>query len=229
MAKYILGDSISTANKVFLANQIGKFKIDLKNEKFYGGEIKVSGTKDNKVILIRVPTVGSLAQEKTEYFTLEQLNENIKKITSSNEFIVQLNDFLRNMDSNKLILINIDCIDKCKEVAQNVSKIVNRYPKLNLFISVPDEHAYDFLDLVNINHKKGISINYIPNPDIIKKKIDFFVLDKKLAFPGVIEELFSNGYQIFIADINNTIQEKTLNEVAGQNFKDLYIIRPLIW
>lgn len=154
-----------------------------------GVELDVRITKDNKIIIFHNPFVKN---KLINHQTLKQIKKINIGTKQKPQKISTLNEFLKNIKTNKIILIEIKNITKNYKICTELLKIISKY-KLNIYICSFNE---DLIKYINY-HKKAIIVGYGQNIKKLYHNYDFNMVS--ILYKDVIK----NQKETFIFTINN--------------------------
>lgn len=153
----------------------------LRTDYIAGVELDVRKTKDNQLVIIHNPTISwtSNGTGIVKYMTLKELEQYNFGNEQHKQKICTLNDFLKEVKTNKIIMIEV----KDSSITDLLFQVIQNYPNLNLYISSFDDiflkqfkekHPKYKVGLIMgemINHNKDISqFDFIVTKDIHLKK-----------------------------------------------------------
>lgn len=145
-----------------------------------GIEIDVRITKDKRLVLIHDPVIDFVSNGSgiVSYMNLIDLQK--YKYGKGEEKIVTLDEVLSTINTNKIILIELkEMGNNYIDLVNETIKLLNKYHKLNIFIS---SFNYLLLTYLKSNYpsvKCGLIIGYGINTLRINNKFDFNIVSNK--------------------------------------------------
>lgn len=172
-------------------NTIESFNNAYNDSSFFGIELDVRKTLDNKLVVLHDFFINRVSDgygfiNKLTYKDILKYNFNTKK---NKEKILLLKDVIKKYNK-KIILIEI------KDSSINLNEIKDIINKNNIYVmSFNKKHIYSFLDS-NKKYKLGY-LNY-GNYDKSDLNLDFIVLNKYLITDKIIEFYKKHNIEIFV-------------------------------
>ncbi|MBP3461305.1 MAG: glycerophosphodiester phosphodiesterase [Bacilli bacterium] len=155
-------------NHSFKENTIEAIKGVLNKDYIDGVEIDIRLTKDNKIVLYHSPIIYNLGLIS---------NNNLKEIK---KYANELNDVLKKIKTNKLILIDIKC-EICKEdiFIEKLHKIIKKYKKLNIYLC---SFNYKLVKKIKekYKYKTGLIISNMINKNKNIESFDFILMNYRI-------------------------------------------------
>lgn len=156
-----------------ILNALGKNYID-------GIEIDVRMTKDKQLVLIHDPVIDFISDGSVIVSRMNLSDLKKYKYGKSKEELITLDEALIKINSNKIIIIELkETGNDYINLVDEVMKITNKYPNLDIFIS-----SFNFLLLTYLknnyyNVKCGLIIGYGLNSLKINNNFDFNIVSNK--------------------------------------------------
>lgn len=155
-------------NHSFKENTIEAIKDVLNKDYIDGVEIDIRLTKDNKIVLYHSPIIYNLGLIS---------NNNLKEIK---KYANELNNVLKKIKTNKLILIDIKC-EICKEdiFIEKLYKIIKKYKKLNIYLC---SFNYKLVKKIKekYKYKTGLIISNMINKNKNIESFDFILINYRI-------------------------------------------------
>lgn len=167
--------------------------IDCLNQDYISGiEFDVRITKDNKIIIHHNMLV---SDKKNNLFSIK--HQTLKEIQNIDPYISTLEEFLRSVKSNKILLIEIKEESNNFDIfIINLFNILKKYTYLNIYIC---SFNYNLIKKIKSKYSKyrcGLIIGYLMNTQHIDNKLDFFLYSYNYI------DLINYDKEIFIFTIN---------------------------
>lgn len=180
-------------------NSVKAIKYSLRKNYIDGVEIDIRLTKDNKIILYHDNFINGKLVSLLKYKDIRKIDKNI----------VLFNKFLKEIKTNKIILIELkNSVVKEKIFCDQVYKLLNRYPK-NYYICSFDYSLLNRLKEKMIKYPLGVIAGKIIN-NTIKYNYDFVNIYYK--------SYSDNKKDKFVWTINN------IRNIENFKNKDVFII-----
>lgn len=185
--------------------------LDVLSKKYIDGvEFDVRMTKDKKIILYH----NMLIKTNNNYEFI--LNKTFLEITKINNKIITLDELLKNIKTNKILLIELKCEnDNYNELIAKFINIVKKYNYLNIYICSFNYGLIKTIKNKYPHYKCGLIIGYLMNTNNITNEFDFFLYGSNYL------KLINYDKEIFIFDINKKDKLKFIQEKLKSEF---YII-----
>lgn len=168
--------------------------INCLNQDYIAGiECDVRITKDKKIVINHNMLI---SDKKNNLFKIK--NKTLKEIKKINSSICTLEEFLKEVKQNKILLIEI------KEESDNFDifiiilfNLLKKFSYLNIYICSFNYKLVKKIKSKYSNYKCGLIIGYLMNIKNIDKKLDFFLYSYNYI------DLIDYNKEIFIFVINN--------------------------
>ena len=187
--------------KDFKENTYRALTNGLNDKNSLGIEFDVRMTKDKKVVVIHDKTISRVSDgfglvSKKTYKELLEYNFGTKKYR---EKILLLDDFLKQVNSNKILLIEIK---KETTIAYYANEVLKKYNYLNIYIASFDKEILNQLTYLNNNIKTGLIMwGYKKNKNT--KMYKFMVLRQRSLDKEILKQLNNNKQELFIWNVLN--------------------------
>lgn len=150
----------------------------LKKDYIDGIEFDIRITKDKKIVIIHDPIIdlvsdGSGLVKMMTYKKLLKYNFGTKE---NPQKIMLLDDFLKELNTNKIIIIDIKEELTDLEIVKYLPRIINKY-NLNIYLT---SFNYNIIKHLT-NHKVGLLIGYTINKDKLYNHFDFNIVSSNYA------------------------------------------------
>lgn len=150
-------------------NKINCLIDSINNSNIDGIEIDVRMTKDKIFVL------------NHNLFILKDFKIiNVDKSYYKELFIDKLTDLLNNIDSNKIIMIDMKCIYNYKKYAHNLIKVLKKYKHLNFLLVSFNYNLIKYIKTKYNQYKCGLIIGYKINTNKDYQLFDFISIHYKL-------------------------------------------------
>lgn len=167
--------------------------IDCLNQDYINGiECDVRITKDNKIIIHHNMLV---SDKNGNLFNIK--NKTLKEIQNINSQISTLEEFLKSVKSNKILLIEIkEESDNFDVFIISLFNILKKYTYLNIYICSFNYNLIKKIKSKYSKYKCGLIIGYLMNTHHIDNDLDFFLYSYNYI------DLINYDKEIFIFTIN---------------------------
>ena len=155
----------------------------LKSKYTDGVEFDIRVTKDNKFVICH------------DLFYNGHYVKNTRLKTLQKDGLNSLNEVLKNINSNKIILIEIKEEGKNYKFVNKLIKILKRYT-LNYYICSFNYNLLKYIQSKNTNYKIGLIIGFLINEKKINNNFDFNSIN--------IKDYKKTSKETFVWTINNT-------------------------
>lgn len=192
----------------------------LKKDYISGVEFDVRMTKDKKIVVTHNMTISKVSNGFgfVKNMTLKQLrkyNFGTKKHPSK---IATLDDVLKNINSNKKIIIEIKAeIDKIKVIVNKIIKIVSKYQYLNIYFCSFNRKVIEYIFKKNYPVKLGLILLLPFDLNKIDNYCDFYVMN--YLHLNKVNEI--KNKEIMLWTVNN---KDVLNDIRRKVNKNICII-----
>lgn len=185
--------------------------LDVLSKKYIDGvEFDIRMTKDKKLILYH----NMLIKTNNNYEFIS--NKTLLEIKKINNNITTLDELLKKIKTNKIILIELKYeSNNYNELITKFINIIKKYRYLNIYIC---SFNYELIKTIKKHYpynKCGLIIGYLMNTNNITDQFDFFLYGSNYI------KLINYDKEIFIFDINKKDKLKFIQEKLK---KDFYII-----
>lgn len=190
-------------NHNYSENSLSAIQNVLNNNYIDGIEIDVRITKDKNIVLMHDPVIDFISNGSgvVKYMTLKELQK--YKYGKSNEKISTLTEVLNNINTNKIILIELkELTNDFVNLVDKTIEIINNY-NFNIYISSFNFKLLNYIKIRYKNIKCGLIIGYGLNIPHLKNNFDFNVVALKYY------KKMNKNKSVFIFDIKNN--DKILN------------------
>lgn len=154
------------------------------NSKYTNGvEFDIRVTKDNKFVICHDLFYNGHYIKNTRLKTLQRSGLN------------SLNEVLKNINSQKTILIEIKEEGKKYKFVNKLINVLKRYP-LNYYICTFNYNLLKYLQNKNVSYKLGLIIGYLINEKRINNNFDFNSIN--------IKDYTKTSKETFVWTVNNT-------------------------
>ena len=167
-------------NHKYSENSLSAILDVLEKDYIDGIEIDVRITKDKRLVLIHDPVIDFISDGTgiVSHMILSDLKK--YKYGKSKEDMLTLDNLLDKITTNKIILIELkEMGNDYIELVDETIKLINKYPKLNIFISSFNYLLLTYLKNNYPNIKCGIIIGYGLNTLKINNQFDFNIVSSK--------------------------------------------------
>ena len=202
-------------NHTYSENSLKAIENVLSKDYIDGVEFDVRITKDKKIVLIHDPIIDLISNGSgiIKYMTLKDLQK--YKYGISKESIITLDDLLRIIHTNKIILIELkefgnDFIDLVEETI----KIISNY-NLNIYISSFNYKLLNYIKSKYRDVKCGLIIGYGLNIMYLKNNFDFNIVSYHYCKRISNDKLTI----IFNIDKNNCKLDSDVYLITNSSFK----------
>lgn len=161
----------------------------LKTDYIAGVELDVRKTIDDQLVIIHNPTI-SWTSDGTgivKYMTLKELEQFNFGNQTHDQKISTLDAFLKEVSSQKIIMIEV----KDSSISDLLFQVIQKYPNLNLYISSFDAHFLKQFKEKHPEYKVGLIMGEIINHNQDTSLFDF-VVTKEIHFKKA-KEIFLWG------------------------------------
>ena len=167
-------------NHIISENSLSAILNVLEKDYIDGIEIDVRITKDKRLVLIHDPVIDFISEGTgiVSHMTLSDLKK--YKYGKSKEDIVTLDEILDKITVNKIVLIELkEMSNDYINLVDETMKLINKYSKLNIFISSFNYLLLTYLKNNYPNIKCGLIIGYGLNTLKINNKFDFNIVSSR--------------------------------------------------
>lgn len=176
---YLIAHRASNNHK-YSENSLPAILNVLEKDYIDGIEVDVRITKDKKLVLIHDPVIDFISDGTgiVSSMTLDDLRKH--KYGKSKEEINTLDEVLNKITTNKIILIELkEMGNDYINLVDETIKSINKYPRINIFIS-----SFNYLLLIYLknnypNIKCGLIVGYGLNTLKINNEFDFNIVSSK--------------------------------------------------
>lgn len=220
---YIIKDGIGSKNTTI--NTEKAISLALSSSELSGVSLNLNMTKDHYIVITAGDTLPGFSNIKIQNATLEELKVHNIGTRVSPQQILTLGEFLEYFhdDSKSFILTMDDHGANNKLFVEVVSRIVNQYPNMSLYIKSPVAEIVLYLrELVQFAKVGAILLN--ENPYFLKQDLDFYSLAKPTLCPYWSKQKSEEGVLLMVENIcDEKVAVNTIREV--QTFlKKMYMI-----
>ncbi|NLL44427.1 MAG: hypothetical protein GX247_02010 [Mollicutes bacterium] len=188
----------------------------LKKDYILGVEFDVRMTKDKKIVIAHNMTISKVSDgygliKNMTLKELQKYNFGTKQYPSK---IVTLDSVLEKINGNKKIVIEIKAeMDRLKMMIDRITKIINKYNHLNLYLCSFNRQVMEYLYQKKIPAKLGIILVYPFNLTKIESYCDFYVINY-LYFKKLEQTKEIMVWTVNSKDIYNNIKYKINENVS---------------
>lgn len=190
-----------------------------------GIEIDVRLTSDNKVVVIHDKTIDRTSNGSGNIadMTLRELRKFNYGSNLSPSTINTLDEILNELNSFNLLIIELkDEGTKNKILVDEVLKIINNFPNLNIWLK---SFSLDIVNLLknNSNYPIGILIDKTRTA-YLNEDVDFYSISKHVINKSIFKTLSNNGKTLMIWTVDSFNELEDLTKRLGEYLNDAYII-----
>lgn len=165
----------------------------LNQDYIMGIECDIRITKDKKIVIHHNMLI---SDKNNNLFQIK--NKTLKEIKKINSSICTLEEFLKEVKQNKILLIEIkEESDNFDIFIINLFNLLKKFSYLNIYICSFNYKLIKKIKSKYSNYKCGLIIGYLMNIKNIDKKLDFFLYSYNYI------DLINYNKEIFIFTINN--------------------------
>lgn len=165
----------------------------LNQDYIMGIECDIRITKDKKIVIHHNMLI---SDKNNNLFQIK--NKTLKEIKKINSSICTLEEFLKEVKQNKILLIEIkEESDNFDIYIINLFNLLKKFSYLNIYICSFNYKLIKKIKSKYSNYKCGLIIGYLMNIKNIDKKLDFFLYSYNYI------DLIDYNKEIFIFTINN--------------------------
>ena len=191
-------------------NTIDALLYCLNQEYISGIEFDIRITKDKNIIIYHDMLI---RDNDGNIYTVKQ--KNLSEIKNININIPTLEEFLKKVNSQKLLLIEIkEESDDFDIFIIKLFNILKKYKNLNIYICSFNYKLIKKIKAKYSRYKCGLIIGYLMNTNNISNNLDFFLYSYNYL------ELINKDKEIFIFTINKKEKLRKIND----NLSNYYII-----
>lgn len=189
-----------------------------------GTRLDVYITKDNYLVATTENGFqrSGLTKETLENTNYETIIRHNIGTTVKFQGIIPVSEAMKIFNNkNKILLLNIiEHDNKNSVLVDNIKDLTKVFPNVNLYLESDNDEVIEYLLSSNINAKNG---KIIKNRTINNYNLDFYSFDKDNIDVNLINNLYRNGKQIIITNINTGNELINIYNQFPNIFENIYI------
>ena len=189
-----------------------------------GTRLDVYITKDNYLVATTENGFqrSGLTKETLENTNYETIIRHNIGTTVKFQGIIPVSEAMKIFNNkNKILLLNIiEHDNKNSVLVDNIKDITKVFLNVNLYLESDNDEVIEYLLSSNINAKNG---KIIKNRTINNYNLDFYSFDKDNIDVNLINNLYRNGKQIIITNINTGNELINIYNQFPNIFENIYI------